>query len=119
MGVTRDPEPSSHHIARGEGEAYQSSRIETPRHEPEILPPHSSSRQTRDETFVFMSGPEVLRFRIKPISPFSMFLLTLGAFTILVFIVTLFAGAFLISLPIVGGLVVIGFAASILRRLFR
>ena len=35
--MTRDPDPSSHHIARGEGEAYQSSRIETPRHEPEIL----------------------------------------------------------------------------------
>ncbi|NDB69174.1 MAG: hypothetical protein EB015_14420 [Methylocystaceae bacterium] len=119
MGVTRHPDHSSHHIARGEGEHYERSRIETPRHEPEILPPHSSGDQRRDETFVFMSGPEVMRFRIKPISPFSMFLLTLGAFGIIFLILTLFAGAFLISLPIVAGLVVIGFTASILRRLFR
>ena len=100
-------------------DAHRDGQVETPRSEPEILPPSSSHTQERAEAFVFMSGPEMMRFRIKPISPFSLFILTLSALAVTFLIVTLFAGAFLIGLPIVAGLVVIGFVASLLRRLFR
>ena len=98
---------------------HASPRVETPRFEPEILPPPSSENRERAETFVFMSGPEMMRFRIKPISPFGMFVLTLTAFALIFLILTLFAGAFLIAVPIVAGLVLIGFVASVFRHFSR
>ena len=92
---------------------------ETPRSEPEILPPTRSGAPLGDE------GPGVgdrawtsygfQRIEMRRISPLRLFIWALIALSLLVLI----AGTMLIALPIIAGLAILSFGAAWLRRVLR
>ena len=92
---------------------------ETPRSEPEILPP------TRPGATVGKDGPGAedrawtsygfQRIEMRRISPLRLFIWALIALSLLVLI----AGTMLIALPIIAGLAALSFGAAWLRRVLR
>jgi hypothetical protein len=92
---------------------------ETPRSEPEILPPMRPGAPLGDE------GPGAgdrawtsygfQRIEMRRISPLRLFIWALIALSLLVLI----AGTMLIALPIIAGLAALSFGAAWLRRVLR
>lgn len=93
-------------------------RPETPRSEPEILPPTRPGapfNETEGPQAGSWSGYGFQRIEMRRISPLRLFIWGLIALSLLVLI----AGTMLIALPIIAALAVLSLGAAWLRRVLR
>jgi hypothetical protein len=88
-------------------------RGDSPRAEPEIIPPGQSYDPARGQSYIDpMTGERVY---VAKIGPFGMFLIALGVGLVLVAILVFLVGAFLLWIPVVGLLIAAGLVAGVLR----
>jgi hypothetical protein len=88
-------------------------RTESPRAEPEIIPPGQNYDPERGQSYIDPMTGE--RIYVAKIGPFGLFLIALGVGLVFVAILVFLVGAFLLWIPVVGLLIAAGLVAGVLR----
>jgi hypothetical protein len=93
---------------------------ETPRHEPEIIPPGGDERSARAARMrVFIDAQGNRRIYVTPVSPFGFFWLALVVAVVSAGLLLLIFGAFLFLLPVLFIALAGAILAGLLRGYFR